>query len=347
MPRGLSAAAHGGLAALSSGGLLVLGSLVVFFALFLSPQMFAACVTALWLARALALDLLHRACAPADSPVRRFAVSLLAGGAGLLADLAVMAWGALAGGVDTVDSLLLLVLDACLVYVIVTLVRLFASRSPEAVGGPRVWASALSAALAMTVAAGITTSEPAIHRFVAPGPSVAAAPAPVPALTPAPEFPSSSGTATPSPPQSVDTDVRCLPGDLTRTAQGWDAAMGTRAVTVVAHNTSASDCYVEGFAGLHLAQRDIDLQLQVTHSTTNPNGAPVVARRIGIAPSGRAAFAVLWKGYSQQAQDTDSQGLTVFLDGGVGAVPVDLSTSRHRFDLIEGAEVTIGPWHAA
>jgi len=65
-------------------------------------------------------------------------VSLLAGGAGLLADLAVMAWGALAGGFDTVDDLLLLVLDACLVYAIVTLVRLFASRSPEPVGRPRV-----------------------------------------------------------------------------------------------------------------------------------------------------------------------------------------------------------------
>jgi len=41
------------------------------------------------------------------------------------------------------------------------------------------------------------------------------------------------------------------------------------------------------------------------------------------------------------------QGLSVFLDGGVGAVPVYLSTSRDRFDLIDGAEVTIGPWRAA
>jgi len=64
-------------------------------------------------------------------------VSLLAGGAGLLAALVVMAWGALAGGFDTVDDLLLLVLDACLGYAIVTLVRLFASRSPEPVGRPR------------------------------------------------------------------------------------------------------------------------------------------------------------------------------------------------------------------
>jgi len=37
----------------------------------------------------------------------------------------------------------------------------------------------------------------------------------------------------------------------------------------------------------------------------------------------------------------------VSLDGAAGAAPVDLSTSRHRFDLTEGAEVTIGPWHAA
>ena len=118
-------------------------------------------------------------------------------------------------------------------------------------------------------------------------------------------------------------------------------------MTVVAHNTSAADCYVDGLAGLHLTQRDVDLQLQVTHSTTTPNGAPVVARRIGIAPSGRAGFAVLWKGYSQQADGTDPQGLSVFLDGGVGAVPVDLSTSRNRFDLVDGAEVTIGPWRAA
>lgn len=81
------------------------------------------------------------------------------------------------------DGLLLLVLDACLVYVIVTLVRRFASRSPRPVSGPPVWASVLSAALAMIVAAGIATSEPAIHRFVAPEPPVAAAPTPVPALS--------------------------------------------------------------------------------------------------------------------------------------------------------------------
>ena len=55
---------------------------------------------------------------------------------------------------------------------------------------------------------------------------------------------------------------------------------------------------------------------------------------------------VLWKVYSQKAQDTGSQGLTVSLNGAAGAARVDLSTSRSRFDLIEGAEVTIGRWHA-
>jgi len=194
----------------------------------------------------------------------------------------------------------------------------------------------------MMVAAGIATTERAIHRFVAPGPSVAADPHPSLTRT-LPGIPvvQRHGYAVVT---TVRGHRRAVPAwRLDAEAQGWDAAMGTRGVTVVAHNTSAADCYVDGLAGLHLTQRDVDLQLQVTRSTTTRNGAPVVARRIGIAPSGRAGFAVLWKGYSQQAGETDSQGVIAFLAGGVGAVPVDLSTSRKRFDLIEGAEVTIGP----
>ena len=49
-----------------------------------------------------------------------------------------------------------------------------------------------------------------------------------------------SSTAAP-----VAASAACAPEDLTWSATGWDAAMGTRAVTVVATNRTARPCYVD------------------------------------------------------------------------------------------------------
>ncbi|TWF79925.1 uncharacterized protein DUF4232 [Pseudonocardia hierapolitana] len=152
-----------------------------------------------------------------------------------------------------------------------------------------------------------------------------------------------SAVPQPSPtPAPVDASVACAPEDLTWSANGWDAAMGTRAVSVVATSHAVRPCYVDGFPGITLAQGGRDLRL--TTEPGSPSGPEVPeARRVGLAPGGTASFPLIWKGYGAAADEDTPQELRVTLAGGEPST-VALGTSPAPFDLVDGGTIRVGPW---
>jgi hypothetical protein len=199
-----------------------------------------------------------------------------------------------------------------------------------AAGGVRPWQAvagalpvAAAAALVVVVTGGAdqgsTAGPPA-----APGVPPRAAP-PVVAAPPT--------TAAP-----VAASVACAPEDLTWSATGWDAAMGTRAVTVVATNRTARPCYVDGVPAVALAQGGRDLGL-----TTDPGWEAPQTGRVGLAPGGTACFPLMWKGYGAAADEETPQELRVTLAGGEPTT-VALGASPAPFDLVHGAAIRVGPW---
>ena len=150
-------------------------------------------------------------------------------------------------------------------------------------------------------------------------------------------------TSTPTP--TVVASRACVADDLSLAAQGWDSAMGSTAVSVVATNTSTTPCWVRGHPILRLTQGGADLDLAVTSSPTQRwgNGAVVPDRRIGLAArGGQASFDLWWRGYRNAADQQTPQTLTVDLPG---AAPVELGLAApYLLDVVEGAEVTVTRW---
>jgi hypothetical protein len=143
-------------------------------------------------------------------------------------------------------------------------------------------------------------------------------------------------------PAPVDASVACAPVDVAWSATGWDAAMGTRGVTIVVTSHAARSCYVDGFPGIALAQGGRDLRLTIKPGSPTSTGAPE-ARRVGLAPGGTASFPLIWKGYGAAADENTPQELRVTLGGGdPGTVP--LGTSPAPFDLVDGGTIHVGPW---
>jgi Protein of unknown function (DUF4232) len=213
-------------------------------------------------------------------------------------------------------------------------------------GGIRPWQAGTGAlgvlATAALVLVATSGSDGADQRAAPAGPLTPPRPA-----MPAPVTPSSPAIPAepqPSPtPAAVDAAVACSLEDLDWSVTGWDAAMGTRAVTVVAISHTARPCYVDGFAGIAIAQGGRDLRL-----TTEP-GSPTSpelpeARRVGLAPGGAASFGLVWKGYGAAADMDTPQELRVTLDGGGEPSTVPLGTSPAPFDLVDGGTIRVGPW---
>jgi hypothetical protein len=171
------------------------------------------------------------------------------------------------------------------------------------------------------------------HVGDSPAAPVLPPPASVPAAPPAVLQPS---------PAPVDASVACAPEHLTWSATGWDAAMGTRAVSVVARSHADRPCYVEGFPGIALAQGGRDLRLTTEPGSPSSPGVPE-ARRVGLAPGGAASFPLIWKGYGAAADGETPQELRVTLAGGEPS-GVPLGTSPAPFDLVDGGTIRVGPW---
>jgi hypothetical protein len=140
--------------------------------------------------------------------------------------------------------------------------------------------------------------------------------------------------------RTVHATVACTGVDLEWRATGPDAAMGARAVRIVATSRVHHPCYVDGAVTITLSQGGRELKL-----TTEPDQgtAPTSPGRVGLAPTGSASFRLSWNGYGAAADDETPQELRVTLAGETRPSTVALSTPT-PFDLVDSGTVRVGPW---
>ncbi|WP_142062408.1 DUF4232 domain-containing protein [Pseudonocardia kunmingensis] len=303
----------------------------VLVAVLLSAPAVPAGLCLYWLAQAAAVTALDRHVGPAH----RSALSAWSAGLAVsaLAVAALVATAVLAGSVRALP-----VVGGAALALGLLVRRAWAWRAGLAPpgGGPWSTAGAAAAVLATTGAVLLLGDRADQPPGAEPPPELAAAAHPPPARPPAPREPVD---AEPAP---VDAPPACTPDELTWGATGWDAAMGTRAVTIVATSRADHPCHVDGFAEIVIAQGGRPLQLVAQPGApTGPEVPP--AARVGLAPGDAAGFPLVWKGYGAAADEDSPQELTVILPGG-GSSAVPLGAAPAPFDLVDGGSVRIGPW---
>lgn len=311
---------------------LVLGPFVLVGALVSGPAVPAAlCV--FWLVQACAVTALDRQVGPG---YRTGLPCWLAGlGTSALAVTALV-WSALEilGPIRALP-----VVDGAVLALGMLAWRAAAWRAGLVPAGARPWSAAGAAIAVLAVAAAVflvvSDSRPA--NDPAPLPDLAAPGRPAPPEPAAPHPPAPTVDAT------VHAAVACGPDDLSWSTTGWDAAMGTRAVTVVATSHAAHPCYVDGFAGIAIAQGGRALRLTTEPGSATGTGVPA-ARRVGLAVGGAASFPLIWRGYGAAADQDTPQALTVVLAGAGEPRAVPLDPPPAPFDLIDGGTVRVGPW---
>jgi hypothetical protein len=183
--------------------------------------------------------------------------------------------------------------------------------------------------------------EPAEPPRTAPRSPVDVAPRP-PAPLPSTTVPGPSRTST-NP--GIHARTPCALTDVRLALEGFDAAMGARAATLRASNSSTRACYLDGFATVSLTQAG--QPLDVTSGTTSSERPGSVGRatRVGIAPGGAATAVLYWRGYGAAADTTTSQTLEVTLRQ--GTQPLSVAVGPQLFDLVDGGELRVGNWVAA
>lgn len=296
----------------------------------LSVQAIPAGLCLFWLLHAAAVTALDRRVGPARaSALPGWLAGLVTGAVAVMA----VGWWA----VEVRGPLLALPVVDGAVLALGVLVR----RAGAGGAGPRSAGIGAVAVLASAAVAlvGLRGPEQAVQPA---GPPDAAVPRRPAVPTAAPTAAPPAAIPTPAVPP-VDAAVACTTGDLTWSVTGWDAAMGTRAVTVVAISRSAQPCYVDGIAGIAIAQGGRDLRLTTQPGSPDGPEAPQ-PRRVALAPGDAAAFPLVWKGYGAAADEDTPQELRVVLPQGGGTGTVPLGTAPAPFDLVDGGAVRVGPW---
>jgi hypothetical protein len=228
---------------------------------------------------------------------------------------------------------------------LVVLLARFLAAPPEAGGRGRAAGAAVGAAVVLAVAALVLV--PVMRQMAAdhrapmdpvsvPDPPSSAAPVPTP--------PPVVATPTPTLPV-VAADVPCAQSDLDFSVGGFDAAMGARAASLVATNTGATPCWVEGVPVVVLLQGSRPLALQVGPGET-PEGTPAESQRVGVAPGGTAFALLSWRTYGGWADAETPQAVSVALDPSstlvTAAMPADSGPAP--FDIADGGAWGIAPW---
>lgn len=306
----------------------VVGPIAGLFALvgvLLSEQAVPAAVTVFWLAHAAAVTGLQWRTVPQPTAARGWCTGLVVGA---LAVVVVVGWvAALRGPVEAVP-----VVDGAAVALALLVRR-------AAAGGVRPWRAATGVlgvlGAAAVVVVGASTAADRVDRAA---PSSEPRPSPR-AAAPAPAAPGPSSPPAPAG-TPVDPRVACAPAELAWSTTGWDAAMGTRAVTVVATSRADHPCYLDGTPGVAIAQGGRELRL-----TTEPTAGPGPAGRVGLAPGGSASFPLIWAGHGAAADADTPQELRVVVDDGDPST-VPLGAGPAPFDLVDGATIEVGPWRA-
>ena len=146
-------------------------------------------------------------------------------------------------------------------------------------------------------------------------------------------------------PWPTDDDAPACTGDDLRLTLGTpDAAAGGRYLGVHAENVSDRPCALDGVPDLVFRNADGEPQDDVT---IEPSAPGVVAGRVVVPPGGRALATVQWRAMST-ANDPD---VTTAVDvvAVPGADPVPLApelpgSGAAELDVLDGAEVRVGPW---
>ncbi|MFD7023155.1 DUF4232 domain-containing protein [Promicromonospora sukumoe] len=155
--------------------------------------------------------------------------------------------------------------------------------------------------------------------------------------------PSTDAGAWPDDPAAPD----CTGRDLEVTFGVVDSAAGTRGGSVVATNVSGGPCAVETVPGLVFENEAGQPQQDVTVEPYEPG---VVPGRVVVPDGGTVLAPLLWRAMST-ANDLDTT-TTVQVTAVPGAEPVPLDvtmdgTPATGLDVLDGAEVRIGPWTQA
>lgn len=174
-----------------------------------------------------------------------------------------------------------------------------------------------------------TTPPPVLSR-----PATTAVPTAVPS-----RVPSRVSTA----PEASDGVGLCRVEQLTARTQGWDAAMGDTAVTVVVSNMGGRDCAVRGLPSVSLLQGRSPVALQIDHESIDRPGEVDRPRRALVRAGGQVRVLLRWDGYRSQADGRTTQALTLHAPG-VGSVPVELDQGPAPFDLVDGGRVSVSGW---
>lgn len=347
LPRGPRSAARfplppggqAGAAALVGLAFCVVAGPLLLTAAFVSEQAIPAALCIFWLLQARLVTEVHRATGP---PRRSARVEWLIGLVGSAVALAVAVGVVLSlidGGPEAVGPFL--IADGGTLATVVLLGRVLPARGEQlpATGPVRNVAGAFIAVLgvASLVALGVPWPDSAEEPIAAGPPRYAVVSTP-------PAEPAPATTTTVPPPAPVDAATPCLPRDLTSSTTGWDATMGSRSVTVVATQHGPHPCYLDGFAGVTLAQGGRPLRLEVIPGSMSEPGKVPTAHRVGVAPGGTAFFALFWKGYGPAADQDTPQTMSVTLQGTAAPTDVPLGESPAPFDVVDGATVQVSAW---
>ncbi|WP_433557043.1 DUF4232 domain-containing protein [Pseudonocardia xinjiangensis] len=292
-----------------------------------------------WLLQARLVTEVDRATGPPRRPARvEWLIGLVDSAVALAVTVGVALW-LTDGGPDAAGPLL--IADAATLAAVVLLGRVLPARGGQPpvpvpvrnVAGAVIAVLGVAALVALAVPWPDSAGEP-----VAAGPPAAAV-----LPTPPPE-PARRTTAPAPPPAPVDAANPCLPGDLTWSVAGWDATMGSRAVTVVATQHSPHPCYLDGFAGVTLAQGGRPLRLDIVPGSMSGSGKAPTAQRVGVAPGGTASFTLFWKGYGAAADHDTPQTMSVTLPGTAAPGDVPLGEGPAPFDVVDGATMQVSGW---
>lgn len=310
------------------------------------------------------LDLLHRTMSPADPDVAALLTALAAATATLAgAPLGVRAWSALdlggPGERGLGEAFVALLLGASLAAGATVLVVRGLTEAgrvgPDVAGAAAFVAVLVLAPLGVGTAVGTSGARDlagSVRDELYPDPPRPSAARPTPPTGPSASTPSTTAPVEPAPapttpaPPVVPAARPCAPADLTLSAEGWDSAMGSSALSLVATNASSTSCWLEGFATLRLEQGGVDLHLRVSDSTTGWTGTPMPRGRVGLqARGGRALVALWWRGYRSAADQQTAQTVVVGLRG-AAPMRLELPAGGPLLDVVDGAVVTASPWQA-
>ncbi|MFQ1000545.1 DUF4232 domain-containing protein [Modestobacter sp. SSW1-42] len=322
---------------LAFGGAFVAG-IPLLFASFGGAHGLAVGLTSVWLAQAGLVLAAGRLSRTALAPGAEWLTALVVSGLGVGAVIA--AYEASADGSLTP----LPVVDAVMVAVAV-----LGQRSLLRLGRPPVWSSVAAGLAVLTagllVVGALLLPEDRPVPTASPVPQAEPLPVPTPTPTPRPTPPAAVPTPTPTP-EPVEADVPCAQQDLTFRVEGFDAAMGARGAGLVATNTGAGPCWVEGVPVVVLLQGGRPLALQVEEGQA-PEGGDPEAQRVGIAPGGTAVSVLTWRSYGGWADQETPQAVTVALDASTTLVSAQVAGSGAApFDIADGGAWNIAPWAA-